>query len=561
MQSASSLFLTRADAHMRPINWALFISFARSLDDTASFFTAGVSTVGGPDIIKGTDDVLQLWDQYQYYDYSDRVVTLEWQQSMDPLYSVQSAMGDIVLSNTDAYLSGDNFALPWRPLRLSAGFGNAMTGNPELLPQFVGVTEEAPTIDIAAGTVSYHVIDFMSTLENRQLSNDVMLQNVTTDVALDALLQDVGLSPTQYDLDPGFNVIPFVYFAAGTLFGDAAQQLMQAEMGRLYMTETGRITFHNRQNFSDVSVWYFDRHNVIDYQTATQDQVINVVTITANIREVQPLQPYWQTSTLLTVPAGASVEMPFASFADPVTSVDTPVPYVDSSTSYYIANTQPDGSGDDVSTGITLATTEFSTSYLITFTNSNAYDVYITDVHLYATPAIADRTIQITEQNDVSVAQYDEQVLQIDNDFFMDEATAISKANIILADNATFNQLQTVTVKANPALQINDAAYFSIRQHSYISESGDTLPSIATSYSMTLIQLEALNPTVPTSGALTIGTEIQLGIIPELCTILGISSKLDSPKFTQDLTVKPMDRTDYFTAGISTVGGTDVIAP
>lgn len=566
MQTASATFFTRADAQMRPINWALAISFEREIDPSASFFTVGVSTVGGSDVIKGTDDVLQNWDKYTYFDYSDRIVTVEWSQSMDPLYSVQSAIGDMVMNNTDGYLSADNAALPFRPVRLTMGFGNSMTSNAELLPQFIGVTEDAPTIDHTAKTVSYHVIDFMSTIYNRPLNQDVILQNVSTDQALDALLQLVGLSPTQYDLDVGLNSIPFLYFDATTKFGDAAQQLMQAEMGRLYMTETGRITFHNRQNFSDTSVWSFDGHNVIDYVTSTQDDIVNVVEITSNVLEVQPYQDYWQSDAVTEIDVGDTVTLPFANFSDPVVAVGTPLPYVSSTSSYYSANTASDNTGTDVTSGLTLVTQQFSTSYLMTFTNTNSFPVYITTIHLFATPAVSLAPLIVREQDDASVAQYDEQVLQIENDFFTDEATMISRAKMILADNADFGQLQTVTVKGNPALQINDSANFSLREKSYLIESGDDLPSVAATYGMTLAQLEALNPQLgPTAGRsfslVFPGDEVHLGVIPELCVILGIANTLDTPSFQQTLTVRPMTRAKYFTAGVSIVGGTDQVAP
>jgi hypothetical protein len=560
MLSSSSLFTARADAAMRPISWSLFISFARELDVAADFFTVGVSTVGGPDIIKGTDDVLQLWDKYQYLDYSNRVMTMEWSQSMDPLYSVQSAIGDIVLNNYDNYLAGDNFALPYRPVRLGAGFGNTMTGDVEILPQFIGVTEKAPTIDESAKTASYHVIDFMSTIYNRPLNQAIILTNVTTDDALDALLQLVGLSPTQYDLDPGFNVIPFLYFPADTKFGDAAQQLMQAEMGRLYMSETGRITFKNRQNFSDTPVWYFDRHNVTAYQSRKQDDIINVVEITANVRTVQAKQKYWELTSATEIPAGGSIDI-WANFSDPVTTVDTPVYFTSATTSLYTTNKLEDGTGSAVTSGVSVTTTQFATSYLMTFTNANAYSVFISTIQLFATPAIAVKTVYIREQDDDSVAQYDEHVLQINNDFFIDESTATSKAKIILTDNATYGQVQQVTVKGHPGLQINDAITLAVRKRTYIALQGDTLTSVAAAYGTTLLALEALNPSIDPVAGMSDGTKVKLGIIPETYVITGIASHLNTPSFTQDLTLKPLTRTKYFTVGISTVGGTDIIAP
>lgn len=559
MLITSPRFDARADARMRPLAWSLFISFAREVIDETQFFTVGVSTVGGPDIIKGEDTVLQLWDKYRYLDYSDRVLTMEWSQSMDPLYSVQSAMADIVMNNYDNYLSGENFALPYRPIRLGAGFGNKMTGGIEILPQFIGLTEKAPVITEVGKTVSYHALDFLASLYNRPLNEAVLLQNLRTDEILDALLQAMGLSPTQYDLDMAFNTIPIVYFPPDTKFGDAAQQLMQAEMGRLYMSETGRITFKNRHNFPDASVWTFDGHNVISYETTKQDDVKNVVEITSNVLEVQPLQKYWELTTATEVPAGSSIDV-WASFNDPVTSVDLPVYFASATTSLYTANTAADGSGT-ASSDLTVSATRFATSYKMTYANATGSSIWLTTIQLFATPAKAVRTIYVREQDDASVLQNDEQVLPITNNFFTDEVDAKSKAMIILADMSTARRVQKVTVKGNPALQINDAITLTIRKRTFIAVQGDMLADVATAYDMTLSALEALNPLIDHTVALTDGQKVNLGVQPESYIITGISNHLLGPSFPQDLTLRAYAQANYFTVGISLVGGTDQIAP
>lgn len=563
MLLVSSHFLARADGTMRPISWALFISFARELLPATGFFTVGESIVGGSDIIKGAEDVVQQWDKFQYLDYSDRLLSVDWSQTIDPIYSVQSALGDLVLNNSDNYLSADNFALPYRPVRLSVGFGNTMTGDPELLPQFVGVTTEAPTIDRITNTASYTLTDFLGTLFNRKLDQAVMLTNVRTDQALDALLQIVGLSPTQYDLDPGFNIIPFVYFDPTTLFGDAAQQLMLAEMGRLFMSETGRVTFHNRQHDGDnESVWMFDGHNVIDFTSATEDNIVNLVQVTSSPLEVQQNQPYYQLSTGFEVPPGATVQE-WPNFSDPVLSVDPPVYIDDATTSSFTTNTLEDGSGSPVTSGIMLGVQLFATSFQMNFTNTNGFPVWITDIQLYAAPAKSVDTITVVEQDDDSIAQYDEHPLSpaVNNNFFVDEDSMISFAKKVLSQQAAFGQVQTLTVKSNPALQNGDVVTVKLRQRTYIAVTGDTLTTIAADYTLNVSTLETLNPPFGATIALDDGQKINLGVFEELYKIIGRQNSLISPQLSQVLTIIPYVPLNFFTVGVSTVGGSDAIAP
>lgn len=559
MQTVSDLFNQRADGQMRPIGYSVLASFTRELVTDPNFFTVGESAVGGTDIIANDDDtVLQLWDFYQYDDYTERLVSMEWSQTLDPQTSVQSAIGTLVLDNHDDYLSADNIALPGRPVRFAMGFGNAFSGASELLPQLVATTA-APVFDEGTKTASYAVSDFLATLYAEALPDAVLLVDVRTDQALDALLQLMGLSPTQYDLDTGFSIIPFVYFDTTTTFGDACKQLLQAEMGRLYMTEEGRITFKNRQNYSQDPVWTFDRHNTLDWTTNSQSDIINSVEITANIRTEMPNQSYWQSSAATEIPAGTSIVVA-ASFSDPVVTVDIPVPLGSGSTSSYIANTASDGSGTDAASDISLTTAQFATSYLMTFSNSAAFSVYITNIELFATPAIITSTVDVIQQNADSIAQFDEQSLQLENDLFPDAVTATSRALIILGDYAQYNQLQTLDVKGYPGLQVGDAVSVAVRKRSYNTVAGDTLSDVATAYGLTLSELEALNPTLPTSGAMPDGTQVKLGFLPETCTVVGIPNSLTTAQFNQTLTVMPFTPVHYFVVGQSAVGVSDQIA-
>lgn len=560
MQTTSTLFQQRADGQMRPLAWSVLMALDRQLVADPNYFTVGVSSVGGTDIIPpDTGDVMQLWDEYEYSDYTDRLVSMEWTQTLDPQASVQSAIGTLVLDNHDDYFAADNIALPGRPVRLGAGFGNQMTGTSEVLPQLVATTD-APVFDESTKTVAYNLSDFLATLYQQPLPNSVMMINARTDEVLDALLQLMGLSPTQYDLDVGFNIIPFAYFDPTTSFGDACKELMQAEMGRLYMSETGRITFKNRQNYSQLPVWTFDRHNVIDYTTNSQSAIVNVVEITANVREEQQNQPYWQLSSSTEIPAGQSVVIA-ANFSDPVVTVDAPVEVSGASTSLYTANTASDGSGTDGSAHLTLTTAQFATSYLMTFANSAAFSVYVTTLQLYATPAAIVNTIDIIQSDTASVEEFNQQTLQIQDDLFPDAATATSRAKIILADYASYNQLQTLTVKGNPALQVGDAISVAVRSRTYNAVTGDTLSTVATAYGLSLTTLEALNPGLSPTGGLADGQQVKLAYVPQTCTIVAIDNALTAPQFQQILTVMPFTPVEYFTAGTSRVGGTDIIAP
>lgn len=512
MQTVTAAFNQRANKAMRKLTHRALMSFPRAYNATISFFTIGVSTIGGADIIKGDGNVVAEWDKYQYDDYSYRIKSIEVTRTEEMVNSTTLAQADIVLENHDNYFTPSrgstiqNYILPYRPVKLFGGFGE------EAIPQFVGLTEKMPTIDEKAKTASFHCIDFMYSLFNRPLDSAVMYQNKRTDEILASLLVAFGITPTQYNFDYGYNIVKFAFFDKGQKFGDVVKELMEAEMGRFFMDEQGVIRFKNRQNYSSSVQWFFNTSNIIDIQTATQDDIINVVTVTANVREVQAKQKYWELQSATLIPANGSVDV-WADFNDPVTSVDAPLYITSATTSLYTTNTAQDGSGDQVPSNISRSVQLFAKSYKMTFTNTNAFPVYLTSLELYATPATVVKQIYVRQADSASVAKYDERVLDIENDFINNEGDANSKALIILDDYAAYANQYILTVKGNPALQIGDVVNVNVWGFS--------------------------------------GTY----------AITKIVNRWADGKFSQQLTVRKKTFRTFFTIGVSTVGGSDVIAP
>lgn len=514
MQTTTSAFDDRANTKdLRPISWAARVAFDKIFTDDVDFFTIGESEIGGADVIKGEGDVVQEWDKYTYADYSDRIVSFEITKTEETPSSLSLAIADVVMENHDKFFNPDSgsaidaYILPWRPWRLYAGFGR------ENLPLFVGLNDSMPTYDTSARTASFHCVDFLTTILNRQIDQAVILQDVFTDEVLDYVFQLVGLLPTQYVLDYGYNLIKFAYIESGTKLGDLVRQLMEAEMGRLYMDELGIIRFKNRQNYSDTPVMTFDRSNVIDYTPSTQTDIINTVNVTSDVREVQANQKYWELAQPVQINPGESVDV-WANFQDPVTGVDTPVYVEPDATSLFSANTQEDGSGD-VYTDIDLDShSRFATSYLMTFTNSGSQTAYLRVIELWATPAKVIKTIDITQSDATSVAKYDEQSPQpIQNNFIQDETTANSIALVMIEDYKEYGSIVTLQVRSNPALQIGDAI------------------------------------------------DVDLDGIEGTYVITKTYNRYLGSKADQTLTARKVDIRHYFTIEVSDIQGTDEIAP
>ena len=460
MQTASPRFHELAQGHVRPLSWQLRASFDKTFEPGIGFFVLSsddtpMSLLDGTDVLAfSDDDIVQEWDKYDYADYSDRAVQIEYSREEDMPYSVNLAMADIQLNNYDnLFTKGagsplEANLLPRRPFRILAGFGG------ENIPQFVGLSDYTPKANYQDKIASVHCVDFLSFLFERPLDETVIMQEVKTHEVLAYLFELAGLLPDQYVLEESFNKIAFVYFEKGKKLGQALRELMQAELGRLYMDSTGVIRFQNRERTAGTVVYDFDKSMIEDYEVSDETKIINVVEIKANVRRVQPSQPIYTLSEPQTLLNGEDTEI-FLSLTDPITSL--------SELFTYKANSQADGQGTDLSANINIEDVEeFATAVKITFSNSGAL-AYLTELELIGTPAKQVGPpvyARIIDQD--SIDKYEEQVLTIDNDFVQTQDAANSLGLTLLNYYSEYNNTIEMTVKGNHALQIRDNIHVSI---------------------------------------------------------------------------------------------------
>lgn len=515
MQTVTNSFTNRAAKSVRRLSAQLLMSFGKSYSSSIAFFKLDTSLLDGPDVLAPADsNVIQQWDKYSYTDYSNRIISFDWSRQDNLPSSVSLAMADLVLDNHDGFFtpgSGsaiDGLVLPRRPVRLLAGFGG------EVISVFVGLTEKMPTLDQKAGTATFHCIDFLDSLFNRPLNQTVMMLDVRTDQALDALFQSVGLSPGQYVLDHGFNQIPIVYFESTTKLGDAIKKLMDAESGRLYMDELGIIRFKNRVNISNTSVYTFNGSNTIGKTNSDQAAIINVVEINVAPRQVQDKQPLWQLSDIKRIEVGASLPV-WADLADPATSMDTPVIGETPNTSYFVFSQGTSTTDPAVTSGVVISSpTLFGKSYLVTVTNNNSFPIYIIKAEFWGTPAKVVNGVLVRVQDDASVAKYDEQPFSIDSEFVQSADAARSLALSILHQYANYGSTVNLDVKGTPALQLADAVTVNVGA---------------------------------TNGLYNI-TKIDAGMTSD-------------PKFLQTLRATQITQMNFFVLDTSLLDGPDVLAP
>ncbi len=523
-QTVSAKFTELSEANTRLLAYNAMIAWLKSFDDTIDFFTIGTSTIGGSDIIKGAEDNIFIFDQFKYYDETDHLLQLEYERSFElPLSGLSKALATINLHNFDnkyTYLHdatiGSAVTLPKRPIKLSLGFKDKLA---ELVQIFVGYTKP-PINDYKNRRVAIKAADAMDYIYNYTFESSTMWVDKRTDEIIADVLEEIGFTANQYSLDTGLNTIPYAWVDKGQKAGPFLKDLCEAELAHIFVSETGLVTFQNRSNWASSQALItekFDDSSIIDLTSEDEDKIINIVEVNSQVREVQDLQPIWNSQGTIELAVG-DTEV-WADFPDPATTVNEMLGTNPITDSYFTANTASDGSGVDVTSYIDLVFTSFAKSAKMVFTNNYGGTVYITAAQIYGTPAKVVDTIYLKDQDDTSIGKYEEHPIEINNNYINTEAMAQDVIDSILGTWPDGLNVLQLEVKGKPERQLGDFVYLE-------------------------------------SSRLPDGRFFG--------HIVGIAGKLEPGKFKQ--TIKLLGYyainkgNDIFTIGLSTIGGTDKIA-
>ena len=463
MITASEAFHEEAVGQVINAVTKCFISFDKQTSADTTFFTLDQSTLNGPDILATADDnPIQLWDTYDYHDYTDRLVKAEWSRSLEFPYTVQSALADVTFSNYDDYFTPESGSaistnnLPKRPIRIYAGYSTN-----GVIPQLVGLTQEMPKINDTNRTATYHATDFLAAIAEQNLSSVIAMQNARTDQILAKIVEQFGVLPSQYSFDKGANIIPFVFFDKDTNAGEAIRKLVQAELGKFWLDELGILRFQSRVNVPSSSVATLDDYTIISIKPSTSSQMVNHVKVSADIREVQEWQSVYSKSSsansvsadLWVIPAGGTYTRD-AELTDPCYDIEPPTLGKNSAVSWFTALA---ANGTEVTSGVTVTGELGTNSYSMTFTNTNLFPVEIDEIELWGEPAKIIDVLDYDAYEDESVAKYGENILQVnDNQFIQSYQQAEAFAKYLLYQRAFYNGTLDIELKGDVSLQIGD---------------------------------------------------------------------------------------------------------
>lgn len=466
MINTASIFHDRAKGQVIAPIADLYISYAKNYVDEADFLVLDESQLGiGLLAPNGGEGVLQMWDKYDYLPFSDRLVSLDIERSIEFPFNTQMAMADFTLDNYDNYFtpgSGstiDSDNLPGRPVKTYAGYNGG-----EVVPQFVGLTTKMPVVDTKKGIVSYHAVDFLQEIANQTLNTIVDMRDVRTDEVLSAIVEQFGVTSAQYDFEQGVNIIPFVFFDVGQNAGEAIQKLVQAENGKFWLDETGMLRFTHRISAKrgqlPIPEEAMGDYQIISATPGSYSDIINHVIISCDLREVQEFQTVYSKTpksdsadTNWVVPPNSSITRSL-SLEDPCYSVVTPTLGRATSVSWF---TIVNSVGTEIPSGASISGTLTNNSYIVTVTNTNNFAVEVDNLVLWGEPAKVYDHLDYDSYEDTSVEQYGDHRLTIaDNPFFQSYEQAVAFADSILSERAFYSGTMAMQIKGDFAYQLGD---------------------------------------------------------------------------------------------------------
>lgn len=516
MQDVSAAFTAEAKSLTRRPRHNFQVSWKKETTLGAITFTIGVSLVGGNDAIGVNPGSIGTPGVYKYFDDTDYVMSLEWERNLNtPIGGISKAMAGAELDNTSGRYTPESMGghselftaiLPRRPAIINAGF--EVEGVKQTVPQFMGIFDKQPQVELRSKQVNLSMSDYTDFFENKYIDQTLMFTGQRGDQMIEHVLtNNLGLRTADFELDEGIQSIPFFIAPAGTKFNTFINEISQAEMAQFYQDEEGIFRWENRQHWDNAPYntpsMILMTSDVLDVKTPDESNIINVVEVKANPRAKQPSATIFTMSGTEELSVGDN-EI-FVNFENPVLAASNPV---------ITAFRNEDGTGTNVTAQIVLKSIDlFAQAAKYIYTNNSGDTAYITSMTIagrQATLRYPDTGIYYRAQDDSSVTAYEERPLEINNDYIQTETWAQSFANLMLNQYSDPESTLELTIRAKSYIQRGDLISWQGRHW----------------------------------------------------RIVGIKDKLNpSYGYVQELKLIYNTAVTYFRIGISTIGGSDKIAP
>lgn len=317
-------------------------------------------------------------------------------------------------------------------------------------------------------SVNFHCFDNAEGVFNKQAPRDAYTDLYAHQI-IQLLGESAGFDPdTEMDIEQSRHLVRAVYFGDKNIW-PIMGEIAVAERGRVFFDIDGKLKFWGRdhiQNQTKILDLKRDTH-FLDMNFSVEEQSIkNKITVKAKPRAGAGIQPVWTngsadimnqyTDTLIYIPANgtqyAYLEITDAYGPLPCTNWIQPVPNSD-----FIANTESDGSGTDYTTSIVIQEfREYADAVFLEVRNLAPVDIFFTKFQVRANPLKIWKWISVRHTDEVSISEFGEQPIELQNDYINDEVMANDIAETELARWKNAKNSFKADIIGIPYLQVGD---------------------------------------------------------------------------------------------------------
>jgi hypothetical protein len=304
-------------------------------------------------------------------------------------------------------------------------------------------------------TATLIAVDGWRLLSDRRAT--IALQtDATTDDLLDAVLDDVAW-PAAWgsDLDVGSDTIPYAWVNDQAAY-DAIHDMVESEMGFVYVGVDGKIYFQSRANFMlAASAFTLDQSEVAAENVVSNpwEFVKNKVSVKAFPRKLGSSTEIWRLEEVRIVQPGQAVTI-WGTFRDSnyVSTIAQEV--VDpADTTDYTMNTLANGTGTDLTGDFTVTPSIFAGSVKLVVTNNSAFTGYITLLKIRGKPLELLSVSASISENSSSQTTYGKRELSLELIYQQQTAVAVDFSDWLVSWLASPLPTLVVEIVDRPSLQ------------------------------------------------------------------------------------------------------------
>jgi hypothetical protein len=281
--------------------------------------------------------------------------------------------------------------------------------------------------------------------------------NVTTDVLLGAVLDDVGW-PVAWgrDLAVGSDIIPWAWVESRAAY-DAIHDMVESEMGLAFVGADGKFNFVSRSELMlEASAFTLDQAQVGREPMVSNpwEFVKNKVSVKAFPRRLSNETEIWRLEETRLVNPGQSVTI-WGTFRDSnynstiAQNVVAPVATTD-----YTMNSESGGGGDDLTGNFTVTPSVFAGSIKLVVVNTGTVSGYITLLKVRGRPLELLSVAASISENASSQLAYGKRQLTLELEFQQQTAVAVDMSDWLVHWLASPLPMCTVEIVDRLALQL-----------------------------------------------------------------------------------------------------------